>query len=99
MLSHCKTMFESVTPRVGRRLRRFAHRHWPTILTAAIMTGLTVNVWVQDGTGVLLLIGGVSIGCTAVVFTCAGTSGYLVVKHSEQTQRAIESGKQRELTQ
>jgi hypothetical protein len=82
-----------------KRLRRFARRHWPAIVTTAVMSGFVVNVWVQDGGWVLVLIGGVSIGCTAVVFACAGTSGYLVVKHSEQTQQAIQSGKQKELTQ
>jgi hypothetical protein len=83
---------------VIRRLRKFARRHWPAILTAAVMTGLAINVWVQVGGWVLVLIGGVSIGCTVIVFGCAGASGHLVVKHSEQTQQAIESGNQKELT-
>lgn len=81
-----------------KRLRRFARRHWPAILTAAVMTGLAINVWVQDGGWVLVLIGGASIGCTVVVLATAGASGHLVVKHSEQTQQAIASGKQKELT-
>jgi hypothetical protein len=80
------------------RLRRFARRHWPAIVTTLVMTGLTVNVWVQDGGWVLVLIGGASIGCIAVVLVCAGASGHLVVKHSLKTQQAIESGKQKELT-
>jgi hypothetical protein len=83
---------------VTRRLRRSIRRRWPTILTAAVMTGLTVNVWVQDGGWVVLLLGGITIGCTVVVFGTAGASGYLVVRHSVQTQQAIESGKQKELT-
>lgn len=82
-----------------RRLRRFVRRHWPTILTAAVMTGLTINVWVQNGGWVVLLLGGITIGCTVVVFGIAGMSGHLVVKHSEDMQQAIESGKQKELTQ
>ena len=80
------------------RIRRLVRRHWPTIAVAAVMTGLTVNVWVQDGGWVVLLLGSITVGCTAVVFGCAGASGYLVVKHSVQTQQAIESGKQKELT-
>lgn len=61
------------------------------------MAALLANIWIQNGGRVLLLIGAISIGCTVVVFGCAGASGHLVVKHSEQTQRAIESGKQKEL--
>jgi hypothetical protein len=62
------------------------------------MTGLTVNVWVQNGGWVVLLLGGIIVGCFTVVFGTAGASGYLVVKHGERTQQAIESGKQKELT-
>lgn len=65
---------------------------------AAILSALLANVWVQNGGWVVLLLGGITVGCTTVVFACAATSGHLVVKHAERSQRAIESGKQKELT-
>lgn len=68
---------------------------WRTVVIALVLTGLAVNVYVQAGSLAfwsIVLAGG---GAWLVAAFVMGVSGYSVVHHGKQAQRAIEASSQR----
>lgn len=73
------------------RVAGLARRHWPAGLVTVVMTALTVNAWRAAGTFVLVLLAAATLGLFAVVGAVWWTSGAVVVRHSRQTEQAIEA--------
>lgn len=73
-------------------IRRFLHRNRLALLLYAVFAGLTLNVWVQDGTAAFLVVLLASGGCALVLGSVGWLTGRQVVRHARREARAIEAG-------
>lgn len=73
-------------------MKAYLMRRRLALAVAAVFVGLTVNVWVQDGTFAFLIVLTAVVGCAVVIGTVGWTVGTQVVKHSRREAEAIGSG-------
>jgi hypothetical protein len=73
---------------IGRHLRR----HRVATPVTVLFAGLTLNVWVQDGTGPFLVVLAAVVGCALVLGSVGWLTGTQVVRHSRRVATAIEAG-------
>lgn len=81
--------------RGGRAVRRYLRRRRLRLAVTAVMTGLTVNAWIQAGGSAMLVLLLAATGCIFAVAFTATTAGYCAAKHSLQTRQAIQAASAR----
>lgn len=73
------------------RARRFLRRNRLRLAVAAVFVALAVNVAVQDGAPVLIVLLIAGLGCVAACALPAYITTASAVKHSVRTRQAIEA--------
>jgi hypothetical protein len=72
-------------------MKTFLRRHRLRLAVTAVLTGLALNVWVQDGTWPLLVVLAAVVGYLLVLGSVGYVTGSQVVKHSRREAAAIEA--------
>jgi hypothetical protein len=71
------------------RARRFVRRHWLRLTITAVLTGLTINAWVQVGTAAFMVLAFASIGCALVLLLTGLAAGTSLVRSERKQPLAI----------
>lgn len=81
-------------------MRAFLRRHRLGLAVTAVFSGLTANVWVQEGAKPLLFVLAAVAGYVLVLGSVFYVTGSQVVRHARREATAIETGTHpaRELT-